>query len=402
MVFTDILIVGGGIIGLSITKELNSRHPDLKIKILEKETSLAKHASGRNSGVLHAGFYYSPDSLKAKFTVEGNQLLTEYCLTHALPINRCGKIVVTKDEKELETLYELKKRGDKNGVKLEIIDDNQLRGLEPNAKTYQKALFSPTTSSVNPTKVVEHIGNNLIKKKGINILFNETFIKRESNNCIRTNKQKINFKYLINTAGLYADKVGHKFGVGYQYTLIPFKGLYIEYSEDTLINKHIYPVPDINNPFLGVHFTKTVDGKIKAGPTAMLAFWRENYHGLSNFKIKELLEVLTTEVKFFLSNASNFRKATFEEIKKNNRNYFIRLASNLVKKIDIDKFGKYLTPGIRAQLFDKKKKKLVMDFVVEHEENSSHVLNAVSPAFTCAFSFSKFVVDEVEKTLNIL
>lgn len=135
MITTDILIVGGGIVGVSIAKELTSRHPDLNITLLEKENAVACHASGRNSGVLHAGFYYSPDSLKARFTVEGNRLLTEYCLQHNLTINRCGKVVVAKDEKELEGIFELKRRGDKNGVTLELIDEKRLTELEPNART---------------------------------------------------------------------------------------------------------------------------------------------------------------------------------------------------------------------------------------------------------------------------
>ncbi len=160
MITTDILIVGGGIVGVSIAKELASRYPDLNITLLEKEAAVARHASGRNSGVLHAGFYYSPDSLKAKFTVEGNKLLTDYCLKHNLTINRCGKIVVAKDAEELEGIFELKRRGDKNGVTLEIVDEKRLTELEPNARTFDKALYSPTTSVVNPTEVVEHIARN--------------------------------------------------------------------------------------------------------------------------------------------------------------------------------------------------------------------------------------------------
>lgn len=397
MIETDILIVGSGIIGLSIAKELNDRRPDLNITLIEKEDALAKHASGRNSGVIHAGFYYSPDSLKAKFTSEGNRLLTDYCLKHNLTINRCGKIVIAKNEKEFKGLYELKRRGDKNGVDLKIIDENQLKDLEPNARTFSKALYSPATSVINPKEVVEHIARNL--KGKVNILLNEKFIKREDSSTVIANTLKIKYKYLINTAGLYADKIAHQFDVGHKYTLIPFKGLYLEYKDNNLVNKHIYPVPDLNNPFLGIHFTKTADGKVKAGPTAIPAFWRENYNGLSNFNFSELLEILSNESKLFFLSESNFRKLTFEEFRKYYRKYFIQRASNLVKEIDINKFGNYLLSGIRAQLLDTEKMKLVMDFVVEHGENSTHVLNAVSPAFTCAFSFSKFIGNEVEKRL---
>jgi len=398
MINTDILIVGGGIIGLSIARELNNRHLDLKITLIEKEAAVACHASGRNSGVLHAGFYYSPDSLKSRFTVEGNKLLTDYCLKNNLSINRCGKVVVARDEKEVEGILELKKRGDRNGVELELIDEKRLEELEPNALTFDKALYSPTTSVVNPTEVVAHIADTL--KGKVNILFNEKFIKRDDTNTISANAHRIKFKHLINSAGLYADKVAHQFGVGQKYTLIPFKGLYMEYKDSGLIRKHIYPVPNLKNPFLGVHFTITISGKIKIGPTAIPAFWRENYEGISNFRLNEFLEVLFYESKLFFTNAFNFRSLTFEEFKKYYRNYFIQQATHLVKKIDTNKFGNYLTPGIRAQLLDKKEMKLVMDFVVEHGENSTHILNAVSPAFTSAFSFSKFIVDKVEKKMG--
>jgi len=397
---SDIVIVGGGIVGLSIASELNNRFPDSKIILIEKEGELASHASGRNSGVLHAGFYYTPDSKKAKLTVEGNRLLTEYCLTNNLAINRCGKVVVTKDEEELNTLYELKRRGSLNGVPLEIIDENQLDDFEPNAKTFCKALYSPTTSTVNPSELVRHLGKSLIAKKNMHILLNEAFVTKEAPTIIRTKRHKINYKYLINTAGLYADKIAHKFGVGERYTLIPFKGLYLEYKNDNLINKHVYPVPNISNPFLGTHFTKMVDGKVKMGPTAVPAFWRENYHGFSKFNLVELFEIVNAETKLFYLNAFNFRKITFEEFKKYYRKYFVQQGSQLLKKINASMFGDYLKPGIRAQLLDKDTKELVMDFIVEHGENSTHVLNAVSPAFTCAFSFSKFIANSIESRLN--
>ncbi|KXK30597.1 MAG: oxidoreductase [Candidatus Brocadia sinica] len=399
MITTDILIVGGGIVGVSLAKEITSRYPDINITLIEKEASLARHASGRNSGVLHAGFYYTPDSLKARFTVEGNRLLTDYCMKNHLTINRCGKIVVAKDETELEDIFELKRRGDKNGVELEIVDEKRLEELEPNARTFNKALYSPTTSVVNPTEVVEHISQNL--KGNVKILLNEKFMKRDDVSTVSTNTQKIKFKHLINSAGLYADKIAHQFGIGQKYTLIPFKGLYLEYKDSTLIRKHIYPVPNLKNPFLGVHFTITATGKVKIGPTAIPAFWRENYQGLSNFSLNEFFEVLFHETKLFVTNAFNFRNLAFEEIKKYCRNYFIQQAVHLVKKIDTNKFGNYLNPGIRAQLLDTETLKLVMDFVVEHGENSTHILNAVSPAFTSAFSFSKFIVDEVEKRMGL-
>jgi L-2-hydroxyglutarate oxidase LhgO len=232
-------------------------------------------------------------------------------------------------------------------------------------------------------------------------LLNEKFIKRDDVSTVSTNTQKIKFRYVINAAGLYADKIAHQFGIGLKYTLIPFKGLYLEYKDTSLIRKHIYPVPNLKNPFLGVHFTITAAGKVKIGPTAIPAFWRENYQGLSRFSLNEFFEVLYNETRLFFTNAFNFRSLAFEEMKKYYRNYFIQQSVHLVNKIDTNKFGNYLNPGIRAQLLDTETLKLVMDFVVEHGENSTHILNAVSPAFTSAFSFSKFIVDEVEKRMGL-
>ncbi len=394
---TDILIVGSGIVGLTIARELSRRRADLTITVIEKESSLAFHASGRNSGVIHAGFYYTPDTLKARFTVEGNKLLTGYCLEHGLKLLQCGKVVVARDEDDLKMLSELKRRGEANGVLLEMVDEDELSELEPNARTTGKALWSPSTSTISPGEVVEHIAANL--GENVRLLLDEEFVNSPEDGVAVTSRRRIGYGYLINTAGLYADKVAHQFGVGLKYTLIPFKGLYMEYLDPTLVKRHIYPVPDLNNPFLGVHYTKTVDGKVKIGPSATPAFWRENYTGLKNFRLSEFTEIINYEARMFLSNSSNFRKLTFEEIKKHYGKYLRRQAARLVRSVDLDKFGTFLKPGIRAQLLDTESLALVMDFVVEEGPRSMHVLNAVSPAFTCSFSFAKFVVDKVEESV---
>ena len=400
MLKTDILIIGCGIIGLSIARELHHRHPDdLKIILLEKEKMLACHASGRNSGVLHAGFYYTPDSLKARLTAMGNKLITDYCFESGLAINRCGKVVVAKDEAELNTLYELKARGNKNGVVLYLVDEKELQDIEPNARTFHKALFSPNTSTINPKELVNHIAGRLEEQKNVQVLLNQEFIGLSNPSTVQTKSEKIHFDYLINASGLYTDKVAQRFGAGSKFSLLPFKGIYLAYSNNSIISKHIYPVPDLKNPFLGVHFTITVDGKVKIGPTAIPALWRENYQGLANFKLREFLEVITSEARLFYSNNFGFRSIALEEMKKYVKRYLIQKASLLVKHIDVSGFKNYLEPGIRAQLFDREKMELVMDFVIEHKDNSTHILNAVSPALTCAFSFSQYVVDEIEERL---
>jgi L-2-hydroxyglutarate oxidase len=398
MIETDFLIVGAGIVGLGIGRELARRHHNSKITIIEKENMAAFHASGRNSGVVHAGFYYHSSSLKARFTVVGNKALTEYCLNNGLKINPCGKVVVAKSEEELPGIFELKRRGDENGVDLKLIDEKELNEIEPNAKTFEKALFSPTTSSVNPKEVCQHIVAGY--PSNVHILYNREFLKLKNRIAV-TNREKIKFKYLYNAAGLYADKIAHLFDVGLQYTLLPFKGIYLAYNDNALLKRHVYPVPDLKNPFLGVHFTKTVDHRVKIGPTAIPAFWRENYDFKNRFRVDEFLEIINWQAKLFWLNNFNFRSLAFNEAKKYCRKHFIHESAKLLKHLDANNFGDYLTPGIRAQLLNKLTGELVMDFLVENGKNSTHVLNSVSPAFTTGFPFAEFIVTESEKNFSL-
>lgn len=389
----DYLVIGAGIIGLAISRELLKLDSTKKIAILEKEPDVAYHSSGRNSGVLHAGFYYTADSLKAKFSRDGNQQLREYCYQNNLKINECQKIVVAKDESELPALFELEKRGKKNGVEVRIISEEEVAKIDPNVKTHKYALYSPNTATVDPTEINHAIKKELIEQ-GVQIFFNEAYKSRNSGNSVTTRSGNVyKAKKIINAAGLYADKIARDFNFSKDYTIIPFKGLYLKYTgKDQPLSTNVYPVPNLNNPFLGVHFTLTVDGTLKIGPTSTPAFWRENYKSLKNFSGYELINILIWEAKLFFSNAFGFRKLAIQEIKKYNKKHFSKLALYMVKDIDLNKFNEWVRPGIRAQLLNKKTKELVMDFVVEGDENSIHILNAVSPAFTCSFPFASWVV----------
>lgn len=385
---TEYLIIGGGIIGLTTAKALLERFPGCSITIIEKEKEVACHASGRNSGVLHAGIYYKADSLKAKFCKDGNEAWLAYCDENNLRVNRCGKVVVTASEEELSSLYEIEKRSSGNSRR---IDEKELSEIEPNARTFKHALHVPVTSVVDPVEICNHLQNKLINQ-GVKFLFGAPYVKRLSGSKIQAGDNIIEYKTLINCAGLYADKIANDFGCSKDYTIIPFKGLYLKYSgSDKPVKTNIYPVPNLKNPFLGVHFTMTVDGGIKIGPTAIPAFWRENYD-IQRFNLSEMIDILGWEARLFLSNAFGFRNLAFEEMKKYKRNYMIGQAVKMVKNIDGSGFNKWSKPGIRAQLLNKSTKELVQDFVVEKNENSIHILNAVSPAFTCSIPFSRWVV----------
>ncbi|MDF2953364.1 MAG: L-2-hydroxyglutarate oxidase LhgO [Thermodesulfobacterium sp.] len=390
---TDFLIIGAGIIGLCLAKNLTEIYSDKKICIIEKEKTVGCHASGRNSGVLHAGFYYYPNSLKAKFTKQGNEELTNYCLIRGLKINKCGKVVVAKSEEELESLFELKKRGERNKVEIYLITEKELKEIEPNAKTYKYALWSPNTSTVNPSEILLSLLKEL-KEKEVKVFFNTPYKRKIEENVVEAGNYIFQGEKIINAAGLYADKIAKDFGFSKNYVLIPFKGVYLEYEGSKLnIKRNIYPVPNLKNPFLGVHFTIKVDGTIKIGPTATPCFWRENYKGLSGFNISELLEILKFDIKLFMKN-ENFRKIAFDEVKKYLKSYMLKEASKLVKDFDLDGFIHWGTPGIRAQLIDIRNLQLVHDFVVEGDERSIHILNAISPAFTASLPFTRFVVQE--------
>jgi|SRR5690625_3180160 len=396
----DYLIVGGGIIGMSIARELKKRFQEQSICLIEKETDVAYHSSGRNSGVLHAGFYYTADSLKAKFSKMGNKEMTKYCEENNLKINKCGKLVVATNKEELEGLKELKRRAQLNGVELHWLNEEDVKKIDPNVKTYKLALFSPKTSSVNPVEVCQTLKAE-IEKNGVDIKCNTRYKKRTRDGIV-TNKGVFKYKYFINAAGLYADKIAKDYQFSQRYTIIPFKGTYLKYDKNkTDIKTNVYPVPNLKNPFLGVHFTKTVDGMIKIGPTAIPAFWRENYDGIKSLKILELFNILFYQSRLFISNSFNFRSLVFEEMKKYSKRTFIKLSLKMVNNVEEKGFGRFMKPGIRAQLLDKESLKLVQDFVLEGDHRSFHILNAVSPGFTCAFPFSRYVVDQLIKKQKI-
>ena len=396
----DFLVIGGGVIGISIARELKSRNPNSGVCILEKEHQCGLHASSRNSGVLHAGFYYTADSLKARFTKEGNQRLTKYCEVKNLALKKCGKLVVAQNESELVCLDELMIRAINNGVPLELITDEESQTIEPRAKTYQKALFSPTTASINPTELVKSLLSDAIQE-GVQLKTNTQYIHRVGKSSIKTSNGIFEAKYIINAAGLYADKIGRDFNFSKDYRILPFKGLYLYSNESPgTLKTHIYPVPDLTNPFLGVHFTITSDDKIKIGPTAIPAFWREQYQGWSNFNMPELTEIILRQAGLFLSSNFDFKALAFRELKKYSKPLLVSLATKLAKGVDIKHYRQWGLAGIRAQLLNIRKKELEMDFVLEGDKQSMHILNAISPGLTCALPFADYVCDQIEGKIS--
>lgn len=393
----DFLIIGSGIIGISLARDLQLTYPDCRIIVIEKEFECGSHATGRNSGVLHAGFYYSPDSLKAKFTRTGNQFLTEYCEQNKIPLNRCGKLVVAKDASDLPGLDELLRRGRSNGVKLEEITEEEAVKIEPRVKTCQRAIFSPTTASVNPRQVIHALQKDA-EQEGIQIHCNVKYLAHAGNNKIKTSAGDYQAGYIINAAGLYADKIARDFGKSNDYRILPFKGIYLYSNEPPKsMRTHIYPVPDLNNPFLGVHLTVSADGRVKIGPTAIPAFWREQYHLLDRFNALEFLEIIQRQLGLLFFSQFDFKKLAIDEIKKYSRSYLVESAGNLAHGVKREHFTQFGKPGIRAQLLNIKTKKLEMDFILEGDSQSMHILNAVSPGFTSSIPFAAYVSRMIKK-----
>ncbi|MBF0459209.1 MAG: L-2-hydroxyglutarate oxidase [Nitrospirae bacterium] len=391
-----ILICGAGIIGLTIARELiKAGYGD--IVLIEKENAPGKHASGRNSGVLHAGIYYTPNTLRAKSCLKGNMLMKEYCRQRGLPLFESGKVIVAKNEQEIPILKELFKRATANGAKVELIDEQQLNEIEPAAKTCETALYSSDTAVVSPKAVLDSLCDDLIKTGSVKIVKNTEFKGIRGNTTCVTNKGSIEFGTFINAAGAYSDKVAHAFGVGREFSLVPFKGIYrkLRPEKASEIRGSIYPVPDIRNPFLGVHFTRGIDGSVYLGPTAIPALGRENY-GILKGVDSEAIEILRRAAVLFSENPK-FREVVFTEPKKYLFKYFFEDARVLVKDLKPEDVIPSDKAGIRPQLVDWKTKELVTDFMVVKDGNSVHVLNSISPAFTSSMDFARFIVNNYIK-----
>lgn len=399
MASSDFLIIGGGVVGLTTARELKREFADAAVTLIEKEPELGLHASGRNSGVLHAGFYYTPDSLKARFTKIGNHMLTEYCDARGIRVNKCGKLVITKDESEHAGLDVLLARGRQNGIEVKEVDEAEARSIEPRAKTCGRALYSPTTSSVNPRQVIDAMRQDALTE-GIRIETGVRFIERAADGVLTSAGKRV-AGYIINAAGLHADRVARAFGFSQHYQILPFKGLYL-YSDEAVnpVRVHIYPVPDLRNPFLGVHFTVAYDGGVKIGPTAIPAFWRENYNAFENFHARDFIEIITRQTRLLWSADFDFKRLAFKELRKHARSVMVSEARQLAHGVDVQHYRRWGKPGLRAQLVDTRTHRLEMDFVVEGDARSLHLLNAVSPAFTCSMPFAQHVVQQVRAKVH--
>lgn len=388
------LIVGAGITGLTIARELVQRGAD-SVMILEKEPELGAHASGRNSGVLHAGLYYSPDSMKAQYCSEGNSLMKDYCRSNSLTLRETGKVIVAKDAIELERLDELKARADACGARARYIDAEELESLEPKAVTFKRALHSPDTAAIKPLEILHSLERGLLGSGKVKILRSTSFTGPLGRRQVSTSTGSFSYEFLINAAGAHADSIAHRFGVAHEYKILPFKGTYrkLPPSRSFLVRGSIYPVPDLRNPFLGVHFSRGADGSVYVGPTAIPAAGRESYRLWEGWS-RETPQIIGREGVLLMSNAA-FRDAALTEPRKYVKRVLFREARKLIPSLEMNDLGRTPKVGIRPQLVHWPTRQLVMDFVTHQDADALHVLNAVSPAFTCSMSFAKKIVTAI-------
>ena len=392
----DNIIIGAGIIGISLGLAILEQNPNKKVLIIDKEEKPGVHASGRNSGVLHAGFYYSPDSLKAKFCRLGNLELRKFCKDNNLQILETGKVVVCQDQQDVKRLEELYRRGVANGVNIEILDSKDLEKIEPAAQTVDKFIWSPTTAVGNPKEVIKKLSEEFTKSGG-SFLFNTQVELIEKNNevLVITKHETYSSKSIINSAGAYAADLAKQVNVGAEYVCLPFLGAYKK-SKLLSVNpkRLVYPVPNPVNPFLGVHTTITLNNEIKIGPTALPVIGKEQYKLTDGFNLKELVEFFTSSTALLKSDSVNLIGLAKEETLKLFRKPLLKRTRKLSNSLDSNTDWVKYPSGIRAQIINTKTKAIEMDYIIKTDKNVIHILNAVSPGWTSAIPFTRWVIEQ--------
>jgi L-2-hydroxyglutarate oxidase LhgO len=397
----DIAVVGGGIVGLATTRELLLRHPSLRIANVEKEDVWSKHQTGHNSGVIHSGIYYKPGSLKAKLCVEGRKLAWEYCDAKGIEYKDVGKLIVATEESELGRLDDLWARGHQNGIEgLEMLEAAQISEREPHCRGI-RAIFSPVTGIVDWGLVSRSYGEDAQTLGSDMFLGHEvTRIERRGGiTVLKTPKGEVQAKYVVTCGGLQSDKLGRMTGGGVDPKIVPFRGDYLilKPEKSYLVKGNIYPVPDPEFPFLGVHFTPRMDGTIWLGPNAVLAFAREGYE-FWDINPPELWDALTYPGFFKL--ATKYWKIGAGEMYRDLvRSAYVKALQRYVPELSPDDCLAGPS-GVRAQAMAPDGS-LVDDFVFEGADGVVHVRNAPSPAATSSLAIGKYIVDDAEKRFDL-
>ena len=392
----DVVVVGAGIVGLAVARELTLRHPQSPIAVIEKETGPARHQTGHNSGVIHGGIYYEPGSLKSKLCVEGARLMYEYCEEHGIRHERCGKLIVAVSTAEIGRLDALEKRGIANAVPgLRRIGPAEITDIEPNAVGLQ-ALHAPNTGIVDYSAVAETLVSELVAR-GVTVQFSTavTSIDRgQDTAAVHTSAGPVVARKVIVCAGLWADRLARHTGAPRDPQIVPFRGAYLGLrpTEPPRLNGMIYPVPNPELPFLGVHITKHITGQVTLGPTAMMVPARDAY-SLRRWDSRDLWESLTWPGTWRI--ARRYWRVGINEMRMAaSRRAVVHAAVRYMPGLSIDDLDGTSHAGVRAQAVGRDGA-LIDDFVISHDGTASYVRNAPSPAATSAFALARQLVDRV-------
>ena len=397
----DFVVIGGGIVGASTALSLVTMYPEKRTILIEKEKSFASHQTGHNSGVIHAGVYYQPGSLKAKFCREGLEETINFCDLHNIPYENCGKLLVATSEVELARMDVLFERCKQNNIEVELIDQEQLRKIEPNINGIG-AILVKSTSIVNYQSVTKKMIEQYEALGGEYLLDTEVVNLTENSDAIEiiTNNETLKSRYLISCAGLMADRIAKMLNLEINFRIVPFRGEYYKLSEkhNTLVKHLIYPIPDPELPFLGIHLTKMIDGSVTVGPNAVLGFKREGY-GKINFSPRDILEMLSFK-GFYKVIRSHFKSGITEMLNSKYKRGYLKQVNKYSPSIKLKDLQPY-PAGIRAQaVLDDGT--LVHDFLFVESERSIHVCNAPSPAATSAMPIGKYISEKARSAFNKL
>ena len=398
------IVIGGGIVGLSTAMQLQQEYPKKSILLIEKENKIASHQTGHNSGVIHAGVYYEPGSFKAKFCKMGVQQTIDFCTKHQLPFEQCGKLIVATNDLEMKRMQILFERCKENGLNPELLNENQLRKIEPNI-TGLGAIKVKETGIIDYISMAKTIAKEFVAMGGkiklnaevihLNETKDQTSVKIKSGEIYKSS-------YIIACAGLQSDRIAKLMGLKIDYQIVPFRGDYYQLNKrfNKVVKHLIYPIPDPAYPFLGVHLTKMIDGSVTVGPNAVLNLSREGYNKI-NFNLKDLKQM------FFFSGfwkliLKNWKPAVNELYSSLNKNTYLKICQKYCPSLTISDLEPFRS-GVRAQAVSKDGK-LIHDFLVEETQRSFHVCNAPSPAATSSLPIGKYIVEliknKIEKNKN--
>ena len=397
----DVAIIGGGIVGLATGWQLLNRHPGLNLVILEKESAIATHQSDRNSGVIHSGIYYKPGSAKALNCVKGHAMLLEFCKTYDIPFELCGKVIVANREDQLPVLNTIFQRGIDNGLNgIAKLNEEDVHDIEPHCSAIQ-GIWVPQAGIIDYRRVANQLAS-LILSKGGSILTGfevQSLLARQHDVMIYSSNREIKSRSVISCAGLYSDRIAKMAGLEPPYQIVPFRGEFYSLSTEAskLVRGLIYPVPDVNFPFLGVHLTKRIQGGVEAGPNAVLAFRREGYNHF-DIHVGELAEAL--RYSGFQSLARKHWRKGMEEMKRSfSKSAFLKSLQELVPELKSEDISRSRN-GVRAMALDKEGN-MVDDYVVLEQERMLHLLNAPSPAATSCLSIGEFVAAKASENVTM-